>query len=143
MGTPRASASVDQMRNVQRSTRAGGGSSEFGAKTKARRAAEISTGSGQATATKGTALTSWFALLTSDWEGADVRCDDVAQQVRFAHETGAQAWLSGAFAIMQGATGNRAVAMPNEAVMRSEDTTLPSTRSLYHMRSRTASRFDG
>lgn len=118
------------MRNVQRSTRTGGARLEFGAETKGRAAAKISTGSGQATGSNGTALMSWLTLLTSDCEGAEVRCDDVAQQVLFAHETGAQAWLSGVFAIIQGATGDRAVAVPNETAMRSEDTTLPSMRSL-------------
>jgi hypothetical protein len=92
--------------------------------------AGISSGSGQPIASNGTALMSWFTLLTSDCDGEEVRCDDVSQQILFAHEPGWQIWLSGVFVIMQGASGNRAVAVPNEAAMSSEDTSLPSIEFL-------------
>ena len=121
---------MDQMRNVQRSTRTGEASPKFGGETKGRRAAGISTGSGQPTASNGAALMSWLRLLRSDCDGREVRCGDVSQQLLFAHEAASQAWLSGVLVRMQGVTGNRAVAAPNEAAIKSEDRILPSMRSL-------------
>jgi hypothetical protein len=69
-----------------------------------------------------------------------VRCNDVSQQLLFAHDPASQFCPSVVLASMQGVTGSRAVAAPNEARTRSDATTLPSMRSYSTWRSRERTR---
>lgn len=118
---------MDQIRNVQRSTRVGSASPRTGVGLRTPSTAEISPVTRRTNVGDGKTLRSWLALLTSDCAGAELRLEDVSQQTLLAHEPGWHPLLSDVFETRHDTTGSRAAAIPKE-VQTSKARTLPNMR---------------
>src|SRR2546423_3281387 len=122
MGTPPASGSLDQMRNVQRKTRFGGVEA---ARLSAAGLAEYSAGrtgskqfvrSGVTTATSGEAVVS--SLTSGGKDGRALFFSASAQQALFGQLPGLQAWPIGGLDAGQADAGNRTALTKSAITMK-------------------------
>jgi hypothetical protein len=115
------------MRNVQRSTRAGGAWPTFDAKKVRAGNTRASIGSKTSVGFATTAANSRPApLFVSGWEGSEARLDEVAQHVLFAQQFGRQLCTLAVDADTHDGAGTRRVAAPKALATSTDSISLPT-----------------
>jgi len=140
MGTPAASDSLDQMRQIQISARGVGECATHSALERMRDSVATWTGNAKAI-TAGTVATFCWSEgdFASGWTGGPVRSCEVAQHALFAQHPGSHAFSLGVFVTMHGAAGNRTVAAKSASPTATDTMTLRNI-TLAHSTIRTVGR---
>jgi len=127
MGTPPASAPVDQMRNVQRSTCVGRTRPTLSARKVGALGARAWIGSKTSVGFATTAATSTpDPAFMRGWEGSEVRFCEVAQQDLLAQQFFGQVSTLAVEADTQLGLGRRNVVAPSEVATSTDSISLPS-----------------